>query len=187
MPLCEITTEPDIHHPEDATKLVHELCETLRHLKISNARPENGEIRMDTNISLTRKSDGLQGPRIEVKSIERFEDVEAAIDFEVVRQHECFSLNQKSQDRTWDPIRQDTVFLRTKTEQDYLFMRDPDLPRLSISKERIQRQAEGISLPIAKKLRLLEEFQLSVPQMEKAFQFSEGMVAFELLAASRDS
>jgi len=69
MPLCEITTDADISHPEDATLLVRELCDTLRYLKISNARPECGEIRMDTNISLTRKADNFAGPRIEVKSI----------------------------------------------------------------------------------------------------------------------
>lgn len=91
MPLVEITTNPDIKHPEDAIHLIIELIETLSNLKISNARMEQGELRVDTNISLKRKSDGFEGPRVEVKEIDRIRDIELAIDHEIVRQHELIT------------------------------------------------------------------------------------------------
>lgn len=150
MPLIEITTDYDVTHPEDAVHLIIELIETLNSLNISNARMEHGELRVDTNISLKRKSDDFEGPRFEIKEIDRIADIELAIDHEIVRQHELIQSGKelKSEDRIWDPTRKDTVFYRTKTPRDYLYMRDPDLPRLNISKERIQKQAESIKLPI---------------------------------------
>lgn len=66
-------------------------------------------------------------------------------------------------------------------------MRDPDLPRLNISKERIQAQAESIELPITKKIHLIDHYELSVPQTAKVFMYSAAIPLFELLASSRDS
>lgn len=189
MPLVEITTDHDISHPEDAIHLIIELMETLKNLQISNARMENGELRVDTNISLKRKSDGFEGPRFEIKEIDRLRDVELAIDHEVIRQHALIESGKemKSEDRIWDPVRKDTVFYRTKTQRDYLYMRDPDLPRLNISKERIQSQAENIQLPITQKTHLIDHYELSVPQTAQIFRNAKAIPLFELLASSRDS
>lgn len=104
MPICEITTEPDINHPEDAKLLVEELQQTLRHLTISRASMRGHELRIDTNISLKRISDDFEGPRVEVVTIQRLDDLTKAINFEIVRQHEYLSNGKtfKSEDRIWD-------------------------------------------------------------------------------------
>jgi aspartyl-tRNA(Asn)/glutamyl-tRNA(Gln) amidotransferase subunit B len=85
MPLCEIVTQPDIQHPEDAKHLISELQETLKYLKISKAMLDSGELRIDTNVSLKRKSDGKAGKRIEIKAIRNLDSIEDAIEYEMVR------------------------------------------------------------------------------------------------------
>ncbi|HDI11370.1 MAG TPA: Asp-tRNA(Asn)/Glu-tRNA(Gln) amidotransferase GatCAB subunit B, partial [Candidatus Acetothermia bacterium] len=54
IPLVEIVTEPDIRSPEEAREFLRALRTLLRHLRVSNADMEKGEMRCDANISVSR-------------------------------------------------------------------------------------------------------------------------------------
>lgn len=54
MPLIEIVTGPDIDHPEDGKNAIKELQELIQALKISDANIEEGQMRCDVNVSISK-------------------------------------------------------------------------------------------------------------------------------------
>ena len=52
MPLLEIVTGHKPTHPSDAKLIVRELQELLKNLGISDAQIENGQLRVDVNLSV---------------------------------------------------------------------------------------------------------------------------------------
>jgi len=70
VPLMELVTEPVIHDAKKALEFAKELQLLLKALGVSNARMEQGEMRVEANISIS-KSDKLGG-KVEVKNLNSF-------------------------------------------------------------------------------------------------------------------
>ncbi len=135
VPLMELVTEPVIHDADTAGKFARELRLLLRTLGISNANMEKGEMRVEANISVSNK-DGELGTKVEVKNLNSFKVVEAAIDYEIKRQISLLeageSINQET--RGWDENKNKTFSQRSKeTAKDYRYFPDPDLPKMKLS------------------------------------------------------
>ena len=80
MPLMEIVTEPDIHTAEAARRYAEELRLLLLAIGASDAAMENGQMRVEANVSLRPRGSEPFGTRVEVKNMNSFRSVERAID-----------------------------------------------------------------------------------------------------------
>lgn len=95
MPLIEIVTKPDIHSSLDAVEFLTKLKRNLIFLDISNAKMEDGSLRVDVNISIAPVGSKQLGQRVEIKNINSFANVIKAINYEIKRQTELILKNEK--------------------------------------------------------------------------------------------
>lgn len=136
VPLMELVTEPVIHDATTAGDFARELQLLLRTLGISNANMEKGEMRVEANISVSKDSTKL-GTKVEVKNLNSFRSVEAAIDYEIKRQIELLEAGGvvAQETRGWDENKYRTFTQRSKeTAKDYRYFPDPDIPKIETSK-----------------------------------------------------
>lgn len=136
VPLMELVTEPVIHDAETAGRFARELQLLLRTLGISQANMEKGEMRVEANISIS-KTAGELGTKVEVKNLNSFKSVEAAIAFEINRQTELLENGKavSQETRGWDENKARTFSQRSKeTAKDYRYFPDPDLPKIDTTK-----------------------------------------------------
>ncbi len=134
VPLMELVTEPVIHDAKTAGDFARELQLLLRALNISDANMERGEMRVEANISVSA-TDEL-GTKVEVKNLNSFKSVEAAIDFEIKRQIALLEKGERvsQETRGWDEVKLRTFTQRTKeTAKDYRYFPDPDIPKIDTS------------------------------------------------------
>lgn len=193
VPLMELVTEPDIKTAEEAVLFAKELQLILRYLGISNADMENGEMRVEANISLN------MGTKVEVKNINSFRAVHDAVTYEIRRQLDIVESGKSiiRETRGWNEIKKITESQRTKeTEHDYRYFPEPDLPPLDLTdKNFFDSEAfrnELPELPEAKRRRFVEEFGLTRQQAEllvadKAFAeyFEEAISEYRLLVTGQ--
>lgn len=136
-PLLEMVTEPDLRSGEEARAFLEEVRAIARALHVSDATPEEGRMRADVNVSLRRPGEPL-GTKVEVKNLNSFKSVQAAIETEVRRQTRLLEAGQAvvQETRGWNEGGQKTYLLRSKEEAaDYRYLDDPDLPPMAISQE----------------------------------------------------
>lgn len=134
MPLMELVTEPVIHSAGEAGKFGRELQLLLRYLDASDADMEQGQMRLEANISLSDTE--KLGTKVEVKNINSFRAMEKAVAYEIKRQTELLSKGEKviQETRGWDDAKQQTFSQRVKeVAADYRYFPDPDLPSLKLS------------------------------------------------------
>lgn len=133
-PLIEMVTEPDIRSADEARDFLMEVRGIAQALGVSDAAPEEGKMRADVNISLHRAGEPY-GTKVEVKNLNSFRSVAAAIEFETKRQAQLLEAGRAVQQETrgWNEGGQKTYLMRTKeTAADYRYLRDPDIPAVVI-------------------------------------------------------
>jgi aspartyl-tRNA(Asn)/glutamyl-tRNA(Gln) amidotransferase subunit B len=79
VPLIEIVSEPDLRSAADAAEYLRKLRDIVRAVGASDADMEKGQFRCDANVSLRRPGDAKLGTRTEIKNLNSFRFVEAAI------------------------------------------------------------------------------------------------------------
>lgn len=134
VPLMELVTEPVIHDAETAGKFARELQLLLRYLGASEANMEEGQMRVEANISVSR--DDTYGTKVEVKNLNSFRSVERAIAYEIARQSKLLEEGGTviQETRGWDDAKNQTFSQRKKeSSHDYRYFPDPDLPKLDLS------------------------------------------------------
>ncbi|MGI8748859.1 MAG: Asp-tRNA(Asn)/Glu-tRNA(Gln) amidotransferase subunit GatB [Deinococcus sp.] len=158
MPLIEMVTAPDLRSPEQARRFLTLVRAVAQSLGVSEANPEEGQMRCDVNVSLHLPGTPL-GTKVEVKNLNSFRSVQRALEYEIERQSRLLTGGGRvSQDTMgWDEGGQRTFVMRSKEgEADYRYFPDPDLPPLDITPEWIGRmRAEMPELPGAKQERYL--------------------------------
>ncbi len=163
VPLVEIVTEPDIRSPKEAREFLRALRTLLRHLGVSNADMEKGELRCDANISVS--TDGKRGTKTEIKNLNSFRAVERALAAEEERQRELLSRGGTVEQVTfgWDEHAGKLVLQRSKEEaHDYRYFPEPDLVPLVVPREWLERVRAGMpELPWEREERLIREYGLS--------------------------
>ncbi len=135
-PLLEIVSEPEIHSPSEAKAYVRELYLLMKYADISDCDLYLGQMRFDVNTSLS--NNGKLGTRSEVKNLNSFRSVEAAVSYEIKRQTELLEKGQEvmQETRGWDEAKQKTTSQREKEEaHDYRYMPEPDIPPLELTTE----------------------------------------------------
>ncbi|XP_076622255.1 glutamyl-tRNA(Gln) amidotransferase subunit B, mitochondrial isoform X1 [Colletes latitarsis] len=132
LPLMELVFEPDLSNGEEAAALVKELCLILQLINTCSCKMEEGALRVDVNVSIS-KHDAPLGVRTEIKNIGSTRAVNNAIECEIKRQISILESGGEiiNETRLWDPICKKTILMREKEENhDYRFMPEPNLPPL---------------------------------------------------------
>lgn len=165
VPLLEIVSEPEMRTAEEAMAYCMALRDVLRWLGVSDCKMEEGSLRCDANVSLRPVGATKLGTKTEIKNMNSFKSIGAAIEYEVKRQAE--SLRQGGQivqeTRGWDENRGLTIGMRSKEEaHDYRYFPEPDLPLLEIDSAWIARVDASLpELPAARLARYQNDFGLS--------------------------
>jgi len=163
--LLEIVTEPDIRDAETARRYAEELRLLLRTIGAADAEMENGQMRVEANVSIRPSEDAPFGTRTEVKNMNSFRSVEKAIAFEIARQAEILeaggSITQET--RGWDESSETTYTMRAKeNSHDYRYFPEPDLPPLTIEPTWFAGIVASIpEIPSARRARYVEQLALS--------------------------
>ena len=159
VPLVEIVSRPDIRSADDARAYVGELRSILLAIGASDAKMEEGSMRVDANVSVRRPGQPL-GTRCEIKNVNSVRSVGRAIDYEARRQIDLIESGDvvRQQTRHWDEGDGRTHALRSKEDaDDYRYFLEPDLVPLVPSQEWIDRVHASLPmLPSARRARLAE-------------------------------
>ena len=163
IPLLEIVSEPDMASSEEAYVYLGELKAILQCLEVSNCNMEQGSLRCDVNLSV-RKPGAALGTKVEIKNLNSFKAVRAALEFEVRRQQEALTGGRRivQETRLWDAEREMTVPMRSKEEaSDYRYFPEPDLVPFEVDSSTIQQVQESLpELPRARADRLVSQYGL---------------------------
>ncbi len=183
-PLLEIVSDPDIRSSEEAKQYLQELQNIMRYLGVSDADMEKGHLRCDANISLRKIGDsGLPNYKVEVKNMNSFKAVAAAIEFEIKRQAEILDEGKipSMETRGWIDDKGITVSQRSKEEsQDYRYFPEPDLPVLHFTKDWLDElRRELPELPQVRKARFISEYKLPQKDAETLVVYKELSEYFE--------
>jgi aspartyl-tRNA(Asn)/glutamyl-tRNA(Gln) amidotransferase subunit B len=157
VPLVEIVSRPDIRTPEQAKTYVSELRAILVAVDASDAKMEEGSMRVDVNVSVRRPGDEL-GTRCEIKNVNSVRSVGRAIEYEARRQVALLEAGEsiRQETRHWDENDGQTHTLRSKEDaDDYRYFLEPDLVVLDPSDEWIEEVRASLPmLPVARRQRL---------------------------------
>jgi len=164
-PLLEIVTEPDIRSPQEAYDYLTMLKLTLSYLGVSDCDMEKGSLRCDANVSVRRSGETKLGTKTEIKNLNSFKAVKAALEYEQHRQAQMFLAGEKivQETRLWNEDRQMTMPMRSKEEaHDYRYFPEPDLVPFVVDADTIAAARKTLpEFPSAKQNRLQTAYQLS--------------------------
>jgi aspartyl-tRNA(Asn)/glutamyl-tRNA(Gln) amidotransferase subunit B len=175
VPLIEIVSEPELSSPKEARLYMEELRRILRYLGVCSGDMEEGSLRCDANISVS--PDAQLDTKIEVKNMNSFKAVEAALDYEVRRQRQILERGGSvvQETRLWNEKTEETEPMRAKEEsEDYRYFPDPDLVPLQID-DSWKQKIDLPELPAAKRARFAQEYQL--PEYDIAVLTEERPIA----------
>jgi aspartyl-tRNA(Asn)/glutamyl-tRNA(Gln) amidotransferase subunit B len=152
IPLVEIITLPEIHHPRTAAVLVKKIQILLNAVDACVSGMETGGLRADVNVSVRRigEKSGKLGTRTEIKNLNTIKAVEDAIIAERDRQIRELEAGRTiaGETRGWTLGSKETRRLRGKEgEVDYRYMPDPDLGPLVIGTDLVKRLQESVVFP----------------------------------------
>ena len=160
VPLLEIVSRPDLRTPEQARSYASELRAILLATGVSDARMEEGSMRVDANVSVRPVGADELRTRCEIKNLNSIRSLGRAIEYEA-RRHVQLYLDGEApaqETRHWDEEAGRTHTLRSKEEAyDYRYFPDPDLPPLDPDPAWIERVAAELPpMPAARRHRLAE-------------------------------
>ncbi len=157
VPLVEIVSRPDIRTPEQAKAYVSELRAILVAVDASDAKMEEGSMRVDANVSV-RKPGAELGTRCEIKNVNSVRSVGRAIEYEAQRQVGMLEAGEsiRQETRHWDETDGRTHTLRSKEDaDDYRYFQEPDLVVVDPDAEWIERVRSSLPvLPAARRASL---------------------------------
>lgn len=159
LPLVEIITLPQIHHPATAAAFVRKVQMLLAAVDACTLGMEAGGLRADVNVSVRRTTSGGDlatvplGTRTEIKNLSSFKAVEDAIIAERDRQIAVLEAGGvvEGETRGWSLGSTETRRLRGKEgEVDYRYMPDPDIGPVVIGEDLVGHLASSLgTLPDA--------------------------------------
>lgn len=168
-PLIEIVTkhtvlDQRIETPEEAYAYLTELKTVLEYLGICDCNMQEGSLRCDANVSISPEGSDELGVKTEIKNMNSFSGVRAALEYEIERQKRCLAEGRAivQETRLFDAEKNVTRSMRSKEyAHDYRYFPCPDLVPIRISAEKIAAIGEALpELPLAKRKRFGAEYGL---------------------------
>jgi aspartyl-tRNA(Asn)/glutamyl-tRNA(Gln) amidotransferase subunit B len=164
-PLVEIVSEPDLRSAAEARAYMEALAHILEFIGVCDCNMQEGSLRCDANVSIRPRGQKEFNTRREIKNMNSFRYVEAAINLEVAEQKAIYesggTVCQETRLFNGDTGRIKTM--RSKEDKnDYRYFPEPDLPPITITPamiDAVRRKQE--ELPEARKQRYINELKLS--------------------------
>ncbi len=165
VPLVEIVTEPDFNDSSQVRDYAKKLQQIMRYLGVSNADMERGDMRLEANVSVRKVGTKTLPPyRVELKNINSFRFMVAAVEYEISRQIEAQEKGEKltQETRGWNEEKKETYLQRSKEEaHDYRYFPEPDLPELRIEDSVVKALKTNLpELPAQKLTRFIKDYSI---------------------------
>ena len=164
IPLMEIVTEPCMESADEAVTFLEDLRDVFLYLGVSEARSNYGQMRCDVNISLMKDTDTELGTKVEMKNINAFNNVRAAIEYEIKRQSEILNRGEKVVQET-RRIAEDgkTYSMREKVDAvDYKYFIEPNIPSTPITDDFLyELKSELPELKLDRYFKYIEKYNIS--------------------------
>lgn len=165
IPLLEVVSEPDIFSPEEAYVYLCTLKSVLEYIDVSDCNMEEGSLRCDANISIRKSGFSELGVKTEIKNMNSFKGVKAALEYEGERQIALSEAGERviQETRLYNSLMNTTEPMRSKEEaHDYRYFPEPDLVPFDFE-EGILKDIENEipELPEPRKNRFVSEYGLS--------------------------
>ncbi len=146
VPLVEIVTEPDFTDTEQIRDYAKKLQWIVESLGVSEANMERGDMRLEANVSMRPVNQReLPNYRVEMKNINSFRFMVAAVEYEIKRQTKALEAGEElhQETRGWYEDEKVTYLQRSKEEaNDYRYFPEPDLPSLAVDRNLVERLKE---------------------------------------------
>ncbi len=164
-PLMEIVSEPDISSPDEAMSYLQALRQILVYAGVSDCNLEEGNMRSDVNISIRPEGQVELGTKVEIKNMNTFKGIYAALEYETARQNALVARGGAviQETRRWDPDAGETHSMRSKENaHDYRYFPEPDLVPVRLSAEQIEQwRSELPELPAARRERMIAQYGIA--------------------------
>ncbi|MFO7936428.1 MAG: Asp-tRNA(Asn)/Glu-tRNA(Gln) amidotransferase subunit GatB [Kiritimatiellia bacterium] len=161
-PLMEIVSEPDMSSPDEAMAYLQNLKQILVYAGVSDCNLEEGNMRSDVNVSVRPEGQEELGTRTEIKNMNTFKGIYAALEYEIERQLAVVKSGGTiiQETRRWDAESGETHTMRTKENaHDYRYFPEPDLVPVTLSDELIEEwRAVLPELPSDRRIRMMKEY-----------------------------
>ena len=161
-PLMEIVGEPDLSSADETIAYLEALKELLIYVGVSDCNLEEGNMRSDVNISVRPEGQQALGTKVEIKNMNTFKGIHAAIEYEVARQIDLLSRGGAvvQETRRWDGELGETQSMRNKENaHDYRYFPEPDLVPVELDEATLAEwRREVPELPRARRARMVAEY-----------------------------
>jgi aspartyl/glutamyl-tRNA(asn/gln) amidotransferase, B subunit len=165
IPLMEIVTEPCMSSADEAVTFLEDLRDLFLFCEVSEARSNKGQMRCDVNISLMEEGSNVLGTKVEMKNINAFDQVRAAIEYEIKRQTEVLESGEKVIQET-RRIADDgkTYPMRKKVDAiDYKYYIEPNLAPVKLTDEYLEEIRKTVPvLKLDREEMYMEKYNLSL-------------------------
>jgi aspartyl-tRNA(Asn)/glutamyl-tRNA(Gln) amidotransferase subunit B len=185
-PLVEIVSDPDLRTADEVFEYLTKLKEILLYTGVSDCNMEEGSLRCDANVSVMLKGAKEFGTKAEVKNVNSFRYIRAAVEYEIERQIGVIEAGGRvvQESRLWNSAEGRTYSMRSKEQaHDYRYFPEPDLPPLVVGAE---WQAEIMKmlpeLPEARRARMIAEYEISAQDAATLTATREFADSFEAAA-----
>ena len=161
-PLMEIVSEPDLASPDEAMAYLQSLKQSLVYAGVSDCNLEEGNMRSDVNISVRPAGQEQLGTKVEIKNMNTFKGIYAALEYEIARQLAVVkgggTLVQET--RRWEPELGETQSMRSKENaHDYRYFPEPDLVPVELPEALVESwRAQLPEAPAARRERMMAEY-----------------------------
>lgn len=170
--LIEIVTKPWMNvTPKEVSTFASMVRSILEYIDICDCNMEEGSLRMDCNVSVKKKGEEQLRPKVEIKNMNSFSNMELALEQEIRRQIKLYSSHpdQKPEELIlqstyrWDPEGKRLRLMRTKEDaEDYRYFPEPDLPPLVLTQDFVDSLKKELpELPHERKKRYTEQIGLA--------------------------
>lgn len=183
IPLLEIVTKPIFNTSDQVVAYINSLRQLLIHLKVSDAKMNEGSLRCDINISLKTHNSSNLGTKVEIKNLNSTHNIALAINDEIIRQTNI--LNKKGtiklETRRFDEKTNKTVAMRSKENKiDYKYFPEPNMFPIQLDEKWIKIIAKNLpELPKAIIERLEKQYHLSKKDIDLLIDKLEILTIFE--------
>jgi aspartyl-tRNA(Asn)/glutamyl-tRNA(Gln) amidotransferase subunit B len=191
VPLVEIVSEPDIRTADEAKAYVDELRKIVLALGVSDAKMEEGSMRVDANVSVRPQGSDELRTRCEIKNINSLSSLERAIRYEANRHIGLYDAGDRPHQETrhWDEDHQRTRAGRSKeNSEDYRYFPEPDLLPLEPSDADIARIDASLPLlPAARRERLAQVAHVTPERAALIIDRGQDEFALDAIGAGADA